>query len=153
MIINHKEIVAQGEVNRDRIDSAKLIAQVVKQTKAEIILGKLKDRAESSMEGLVKQGEKMAKLAVRRDKEQMKNALGVEDQKHNITKTDLDQNLRQIEDSGKGFLTTHEILVLINRCEIDMYVKAFRHCEAYYQISGEKDVIASDNDEESDLRD
>ena len=66
-----------------------MIAQVVKQTKAEIKLGKQKNRAESSMEGLGKQGEKMAKLAVRRDKEQMKNALGVEDQ--NVV--DLKMNL------------------------------------------------------------
>ena len=91
MIINHKEIVAQGEVNRDRIDSAKLIAQVVKQSKAEIILGKRKDRAESSMEGLVKQGEKIAKYTARSDKEKLKNDLGIEDQKYNITKTDLDR--------------------------------------------------------------
>ena len=90
MIINHKEIVAQGEVNRDRIDSAKLIAQVVKQSKAEIILGKQKNRAESSMEGLVKQGEKIAKSTARSDKEKLKNDLGIEDQKYN-KKTELDQ--------------------------------------------------------------
>ena len=153
MIINHKEIVAQGEVNRDRIDSAKLIAQVVKQSKAEIILGKRKDRAESSMEGLVKQGEKIAKYTARSDKEKLKNDLGIEDQKYNITKTDLDRKLRQAKDCGKGSLTTHEIRVLNNQFEIDMYVEALRHYKAYYKISGEKDVIASDNDEESDLRD
>jgi hypothetical protein len=34
-----------------------------------------------------------------------------------------------------------------------MFVKAFRHYEAYYKISGEKDVIASGGDEKSDLRD
>ena len=153
MIINHKEIVAQGEVNRDRIDSAKLIAQVVKQSKAEIILGKRKDRAESSMEGLVKQGEKIAKSTARSDKEKLKNDLGIEDQKYNITKTDLDRKLRQAKDFGKVSLTTHEIRVLNNQFEIDMYVEALRHYKAYYKISGEKDVIASDNDEESDLRD
>ena len=153
MIINHKEIVAQGEVNRDRIDSAKLIAQVVKQSKAEIILGKRKDRAESSMEGLVKQGEKIAKYTARSDKEKLKNDLGIEDQKHNITKTDLEQKLREDKDSGKGSLSIHEIRVLNNQFEIDMYVEALRHYKAYYKISGEKDVIASDNDEESDLMD
>ena len=144
MIINHKEIVAQGDVNRDRIDSAKLIAQVVKQSKAEIILGKRKDRAESSMEGLVKQGEKIAKSTARSDKEKLKNDLGIEDQKHNITKTDLNQKLRQAKDSGKGSLTTYEIQVLNNQFEIDMYAEALRHYKAYYKISGEKDVDASD---------
>ena len=153
MIINHKEIVAQGQVNRDRIDSAKLIAQVVKKTKAEIILGKRKERAESSMEGLTKQGEALTKSKAKSDKEQLKNALGIEDQRHNITKTDLEQKLREEKDSGKGSLSIHEIRVLNNQFEIDMYVEALRHYNAYYKISGEKDVIASDNDEESDLRD
>ena len=153
MIINHKEIVAQGQVNRDRIDSAKLIAQVVKKTKAEIILGKRKERAESSMEGLTKQGEALTKSKAKSDKEQLKNALGIEDQRHNITKTDLEQKLREEKDSGKGSLSIHEIRVLNNQFEIDMYVEALRHYKAYYKISGEKDVIASDNDEESDLRD
>ena len=153
MIINHKEIVAQGQVNRDRIDSAKLIAQVVKKTKAEIIMGKRKERAESSMEGLTKQGEALAKSKANSGKEQLKNALGIEDQKHNITKTDLEQKLREDKDSGKGSLSIHEIRVLNNQFEIDMYVEALRHYKAYYKISGEKDVIASDNDEESDLRD
>ena len=153
MIINHKEIVAQGQVNRDRIDSAKLIAQVVKKTKAEIILGKRKERAESSMEGLTKQGEALTKSKAKSDKEQLKNALGIEDQRHNITKIDLEQKLREEKDSGKGSLSIHEIRVLNNQFEIDMYVEALRHYKAYYKISGEKDVIASDNDEESDLRD
>ncbi len=105
------------------------------------------------MEGLVKQGEKIAKYTARSDKEKLKNDLGIEDQKHNITKTDLDQKLRQTKVSGKGSLNTHQIRVLNNQFEIDMYVEALRHYKAYYKISGEKDVIASDNDEESDLRD
>ena len=151
--INNKDKFAQGEVNVLRIDSEKLIDQVAKKFKAEILVGKRKDTDESIMEGLAKQGEALAKSKAKSDKEQIKSSIATEDQKDNTSKTDLNQNLRQAEDSGKGFLTTHEILVLINLFEIDMYVKAFRHYEAYYNISGEKDVIAYGGDEESDLRD
>ena len=151
--INNKEKFVQGEVNVLIIDSEKLIDQVAKKFKAEILVGKRKDTDESIMEGLAKQGEALAKSKAKSDKEQIKSSIATEDQKDNTSKTDLNQNLRQAEDSGKGFLTTHEILVLINLFEIDMYVKAFRHYEAYYIISGEKDVIAYGGDEESDLRD
>ena len=153
MIINHKEIVAQGEVNRNRIDSAKLIAIVAKQSKAAMLLGKRKARAESAMEGLAKQGEKLTKSKAKSDKEQIQNAIALEDQRNIVSKTDLEKKLRQDKDSSKGPLTTHEIRVLNNQFEIDMNVEALRHYKAYYKISGEKDVIASDSEEESDLRD
>ncbi len=50
--INNKEKFAQGEVNVLKIDSEKLIDQVAKKFKAEILAGKRKNTDESIMEGL-----------------------------------------------------------------------------------------------------
>ena len=86
-----------------RIDSEKLIDQVAKKFKAEILVRKRKDTDESIMEGLAKQGEALAKSKAKSDKEQIKSSIATQDQKDNTSKTDLDQNLRQTEDSGKRF--------------------------------------------------
>jgi hypothetical protein len=83
LIINNKEKFAQGEVNLLRIDSEKLIDQVAKKFKAEILVGRRKDTYESIMEGLAKQGEALAKSKPRSDEEQMKNSIATEDQKDN----------------------------------------------------------------------
>ena len=52
--INNKKKFAQGEANVLRIDSEKLIDQVAKDFKAEILVRKQKHTDESIMEGLAK---------------------------------------------------------------------------------------------------
>ena len=61
-MLNHASIVAQGQENRDRIDSAMSIARVAKESKAEVALGKQIERAEGKIEGLEKQSEKFKKV-------------------------------------------------------------------------------------------
>jgi hypothetical protein len=47
-------------------------------------------------------------------------------------------------------LSWHDKRVLNNQFEIDMYVEALRHYKVYYEISGEKNIIAAESDVESD---
>ncbi len=61
-MLNHASIVAQGQENRNRIDSARSIARVAKESKAELALGKRKERAEGKIEGLERQSEKLLKV-------------------------------------------------------------------------------------------
>ena len=150
LVINHEAIVAQGEENRNRIDAAKAIAQVTKESKADSLLKKRKERAESKLNGLETQGEKLARTIAKSGKEKTKNEKASEDQRNTLVKTELEQKLRQAKSNSDGSLTMHEKRVLNNQFEIDMYVEALRHYIAYYEISGEKNIIAADSDVESD---
>ena len=150
LVINHEAIVAQGEDNRNRIDAAKAIAQVTKESKAVVLLKKRKERAESKLSGLETQGEKLARTIAKSDKEKTKNEKALEDQRNTLVKTELEQKFRHDKGNSDGSLTMHEKRVLNNQFEIDMYVEALRHYKAYYKISGEKNIIAADSDVESD---
>ena len=149
-MINHEAIVAQGEENRNRIDAVKAIAQVAKESKATVLLRKRKERAQSKLDGLEVQGEKLAKTIAKSDKEKMKNEKASEDQRNTLTKTVLEQNLMQAKVNNDIALSKHDKRVLNNQFEIDMYVEALRHYKVYYEISGEKNIIAAESDVESD---
>ena len=149
-MLNHASIVAQGQENRDRIDSARSIARVAKESKAEVALGKRKERAEGKIEGLEKQSEKLQKVIDKNTTELKTASKKLEEQKHTQNKAGLEQNLRDAKSSSKGTLSVFERRVLNSQFEIDLYAEALRHYKRYFEISGEKSAIASDSDEEFD---
>jgi hypothetical protein len=82
LVLNHASIVAQGQENRNRIDSARSIARVAKESKAELALGKRKERAEGKIEGLERQSEKLLKFIEKNTTELNKASKKLEEQKH-----------------------------------------------------------------------
>ncbi len=150
LVLNHASIVAQGQENRNRIDSARSIARVAKESKAELALGKRKERAEGKIEGLERQSEKLLKFIEKNTTELNMASKKLEEQKHTQNKADLEQILRDSKSSSKGTLSVFERRVLINQFEIDLYAEALRRYIRYFEISDEKSAIVSDSDEEFD---
>ena len=90
LVLNHASIVAQGRETRNRIDSARSIAWVVKESKAEKALGERKERAEGKIEGSERQLEKLQKVIVKITTEFYKAS----------KKAGLEQNLRHANSSS-----------------------------------------------------